>query len=83
MQIIKPDKKEVFKHLRTCTGCMWLGGIGCGCHSKSQMRYCFDNVAKQLTETILTDEEILEGRAQNEKAMNDLHIILEDLIKGE
>lgn len=85
MQIIMPDKKEVFEHLRTQTGCTWLSGSGsrCCCHSKSQMRYCFDDTVKRLTKTILTDAEILEGRAQNEKAMNDLHISLEKLIKGE
>ena len=83
MQIIMPDKKEVFEHLRTETGCTWLGESKCCCHSKSQMRYCFDYTVKQLTKTILTDAEILEGQAKNEKAMNDLHIILDDLIKGE
>lgn len=83
MQIIKPDKKEVFKRLRTHTGCTWLGGNKCSCHSKSQMRYCFDDTEKWLTKTILTDAEILEGQAKNEKAMNDLHVLLENLIEGE
>lgn len=83
MKIIKPDKKEVFEHLRTQTGCTWLGGSKCRCHSKSQMRYCFDDTVKQLTKTILTDAEILESQAKNEKAMNDLHIILDNLIEGE
>ena len=75
MQVIKPTKQEVFDELRKNIGCCWLGGAGCQCRTR-QLGQCFKETEKNLTKTILTDEEIKAGQARNAAAMKAIEDML-------
>lgn len=76
MKVIEPTDKQVFDSLKKCKGCMWLGGHGCKCYSRS-LESCFNDEKKALTRYEYTDEEIKKGQEENTKAWDGINAVLD------
>ena len=71
MKIIEPTHEQIMKHLDCCYFSRWHKGV-CECSSRCQFKSCYETAKRQLTETILDDEEIKQGQEANAKAMKDI-----------
>lgn len=76
MTVVMPTKQEVFNSLRAF-GCCWLGGQGCECKSR-QLSECYKAEESRLTKTALTDDEIKRAKENNQKAMDELSVMLDE-----
>ena len=77
MEKIEPTKKQVFDELRYVTGCCWIGGSGCHCHSR-QLCQCFNEMKERLTKIEYTKEEIAEAQKRNAEAMDNIKKALDN-----
>ena len=76
MTVVMPTKQEVFNSLRAF-GCCWLGGQGCECKSR-QLSECYKAEESRLTKTVLTDDEIKRAKENNQKAMDEMSVMLDE-----
>lgn len=68
MEKIEPTHKEIMAELDCCYYSRWHKGI-CECKSPNQFKSCCEAAKKQLTKTVLTEEEIIQKQKANAKAM--------------
>lgn len=68
MKKIEPTHKEIMKYLDCCYYSRWHKGI-CECKNPNQFKSCYEAAKKQLTKTVLTEEEIIQKQKANAKAM--------------
>ena len=68
MERIEPTHKEIMAELDCCYYSRWHKGI-CECKSPNQFKSCYEAAKKQLTKTVLTEEEIIQKQKANAKAM--------------
>ena len=68
MKKIEPTHKEIMEYLDCCYYGHWHKGI-CECKSPNQFKSCYEAAKKQLTKTVLTEEEIIQKQKTNAKAM--------------
>lgn len=71
MRGIEPSHQEIMQYLDCCYYSRWHKGI-CECKSPNQFKSCYEAAKKQLTKTVLTEEEIKRGQEANAKAMLDI-----------